>query len=232
MIAAMWAAVVMGCSEDNDVFVDESDNGDSSVVDVVEPLPDELRPVLTLGKRWVTEYVYSDESKNERIEEEVVGDTAVNDLDAKIISRKCSDGSLLRYAEREEGSTVYKRWSTTTTYPIEYAFLPAYDICPEGDKLTSPISVLNYTIEVADRGTIKLCGKMRRAIKITYGTEHDYWVEGVGPLFGRELVHPIVYPSHFNEPLCIRLLECYDGEEKIYDHAEFSEDLFEPEVSE
>lgn len=81
-------------------------------------------------------------------------------------------------------------------------------------------------------------GKVRRAVKTraTYGfrmefISEDYWVEGIGSLFGQESSY---YPQptfHVPaNPYAKRLRECYDGDKKIYDYREFKPELYIPEV--
>lgn len=98
---------------------------------------------------------------------------------------------------------------------------------------------LNYTISLISKGTVVLWGKTRRAAMVKIYrpragcTLYDYWIEGIGPIFG-------VVPYFADElpttalvnwkPLYIRLLECYDGDEKIYDFRTFSPDRYTPEV--
>ena len=53
----------------------------------------------------------------------------------------------------------------------------------------------------------------------------DYWVESIGPLRDSEYsnIDGIQSPG---PAYLVELLECYDGDEKIYDVKEFSHDLY------
>lgn len=112
-------------------------------------------------------------------------------------------------------------------------FRLSYDVDPEeGGVITS-----RYTSTIISKGVITLMGKERRAVKVWSGDEawaenpYDYWVEGIGPLFGQITNYNTHQPTGimvFFGNLYYRVLECYDGDEKIYDYREFRHELYKP----
>ena len=209
-----------------------------------EPLTEELRPVLTEGKRWVIEetskFIHVANSTTTTVWNKFVdGDTTAGGHSAKIVRACYDDGRVYGIPEvlREEDGKVYKFWQWNDGANIEYGNLVAskrelwglsYDITPQSYM---DILLDKEFIQLESRGTIVLQGKTRRAVKIRHehiymyhDVYYDYWVEGIGPLFGWHpdyrtySVMPTSSPDNIHWYV---LLECYDGDEKIYDRREF-----------
>lgn len=196
----------------------------------IEPLTDELRAIYSDGKRWV---VNEDPIKEKIVTYAVCGDTVFDGYNARVYSRLISDKmeySLSRII-REEGSRVYN------VYFISNQGLPEFRLSYDVDPQQGATYSSTYSTTVISRGVITLMGKERRAAKVWSGDEvwadnpYDYWVEGIGPLFGQIPNYNTMQPTGiwgiFGN-LYYRLLECYDGEEKIYDHREFKHELYKP----
>ncbi len=209
-----------------------------------EPLTEELRPVLTEGKRWVIEetYIrYRDLSTTTTVWDKIVnGGTYAGGNYAKVIRVRYADGHEYGIPEvlREEDGKVYKFWEWKDykgdgTYRQRELWGLSYDMNPQTDR----ISIGGFQVE--SRGTIVLQGKTRRVVKIrrginyeNYDVPYDYWVEGIGQLFGWHPDYRTYSIEHSPDGFYrYVLLECYDGDEKIYDHREFSEYLYVPEVT-
>ncbi len=82
-------------------------------------------------------------------------------------------------------------------------------------------------------GTMVLQGKTRRARELFYHLSPihnepyiDYWVEGIGSLRNRFLSYYTgpLWPTHHVEYM--PLIECRDGDDKIYDYREYKPSLF------
>ena len=205
-----------------------------------EPLTDEIRPVITDGKKWVRQEVwhYTGVEKNNDIYTTYVdGEIEIDGASAKAI--KCIEDEHYNNILREEDGVVYKRWEFIVDYGTmepEYKFMYAYDVNPqEGKTITDALS---QTITIQSKGTIVLSGKTRRAtmVKVDRGSDgllYDYWVEGIGSLFNLMAYHDETQQTTWLYnwmPMYEMLLECYDGDDKIYDHTEFSPDDYTPEV--
>lgn len=238
MFAALCAVAFSACDSD-----EPGANTDPEVPETpeepAEQLTDEIRPVLTDGKKWVFDvFTLKNPEGGKNSTYCVAGDTDINGVTAK----KIYSTSDIEVLMREENGLVSSYWKIETSYdmPITYDFLYSYDIDPEeGEFLQgSPSSIL-----IASKGTIELMGKTRRAVLVKdirfYGKDHlgayiyDLWVEGIGPLFGALLQHQWIVPStpkYTWWPVHHRLLECYDGDEKIYDYREFTPERYKPEV--
>lgn len=246
-IAAM--GLLYGCGNDSTV-VPEPEPGPpvDSVIEIPgEPLPDYIRPVLTEGKRWVKRGLDKDSVTYSPVYTEyVAGDTVIDGTSASIIIRKQEDKIIYTSYMTESGSVVY-RYTDYIYYGIPNGFAPIYDCYGTSEDLSTD----NFQRYVAvSRGIIVLQGKQRRCTKILSNKGYqkplcavDYWVEGIGPLFG---MTPYFWdgpfpsgggsavPNGYNVPGKMpyfwinELLECYDGDEKIYDYREFSPDLYHP----
>lgn len=235
--AALISGVCAGCNSESNVL-------DETLLDPiakVEPLSKEIRPMLTDGKKWVKKTItynsdFSDIKSEEIFTEEIVGDTVVQGIDAKVIIGYNDDGIYPQIPRvmYEDGSKIYSLWQTRRNPGgvYEYEFKLLCDIFPDEGATFQTL----YDITIISRGTITLMGKERRAAKVWSGfyffekAPYDYWVEGIGPLFNITSNYSTTLPSapiHIWGGHC-HLLECYDGEELIYDYREFSEDLYKP----
>ncbi len=232
---ALLSGVGVACDSESNALREP----DPEPIAKVEPLPEMIRPIFTDGKRWVKRTTTYNSDFTPKAEEtftqEVAGDTVVQGIAAKAIRAYNDDGSYPDpYVMYEDGSKIYQLWKTRP-YPVNnptYEFKLLYDIFPaEGAT-----SLTLYDITIISRGVITLMGKERRAAKVWSGfyffekAPYDYWVEGIGPLFNITPNYNTTIPStpmHVWGGHCT-LLECYDGEEKIYDYREFSDDLYRP----
>lgn len=214
------------------------DNADGMPSERIEPLPENLRSVLTDGKKWITEHAFSTSFVDDYIDTVIVdGDTHYEGYDAKTVKRLRDDGSEYGVLSvmREEDGKVYQFMDIEGGYdedfkPLRYRFYGLqYDLNAQCGDTIGPF--YEYVI-VVSRGTILLMNKMRRAVKVYCNFyrgeyQYDYWVEGIGPLFrgvpDYTIVRPTGHPVKYR-----RLLECYDGDKKIYDYREFNEDLYSP----
>ena len=208
-----------------------------------EPLTDEIRPVLTEGKKWVHKDVWDPYWGNtsENRTTYVKGDAEVDGIIGKSICHINRFGYETQYtAMAEENGVVYESWLT-----VEYVgdvgyesdkFKYAYEVDPQKDAENPEYGI--QVVTIMSKGTVVLMGKTRRAVMVKInrgynGVLYDYWVEGIGPLFGNTVRHDQILPSTplYNWlPMYSQLLECYDGDEKIYDYTEFKPELYKPEV--
>lgn len=192
-----------------------------------EPLTAELRPVLTDGKKWIVNIVYKDPSRNFRMTYYTDADTIVNNLPAKKIKWHNDDGagSDIFQIAREENGAVYDLQTNRE-------FKLSYDITPQSSE--TYMSPYFDSITIISRGTITLMGKTRRAVKVWSHryeyVNYDYWVEGIGPLWGQISFYQTEMAGEIsrNRQIYTQILECYEGDEKIYDHREFKPELYEP----
>lgn len=273
LIAAMMAVCVAACS-DNDA--DEPTGPDVPPMpptEQIEPLTDELRPILTEGKRWYVEagmvsMIYNTDIPAEYIPGNVtytctVGeDVTAKGLPAKKISvlnnetgNYWSDNPVPEafYVVNRNLKTPIMREENGVVYNLCHVGdhgAPADEIDPF-DKFVVSCNIVpdqsetypcyTYGTTIISRGTIVLQGKTRRAVKVwsdgwffidfPVADPYDYWVEGIGSLFGQMPYEAGMYPSQppFMYMDRYRLLECYDGDEKIYDYREFTPELYTEE---
>ncbi len=245
-IAAL--GLLYGCGNDSTVVPEPGPGPTDSVIEIPgEPLPDYIRPVLTEGKRWVKRSkdkpTSEDYSPNYTVV--IAKDTVLRGVTAKKILRVESDGttSLERIA-LEIDSRVYK--FDMVSFRPDYDCFPQFYIgFTDFKQIFTPVS----------KGIITLQGKQRRCTKVLVkahwysGLDYeatDYWVEGIGPLMGyTRNFYNGPFPSSVSPhtqftintyyefedqvwPWLNEVLECYDGDEKIYDYREFSPDLYFP----
>ena len=224
--------------------IDEDSIG--GLEDTIEPLTEYLRPALTKGKKWIRERKYDKESG-----EEVYLDTLFLGKDTVFLGRKCQLLVGEKYIEyfnqsfivpygavsEEDGKAYFLSFDADNT-----------DWCVMFDlnvRSADKIKAKTCTIQPLSRGTIVLMGRTRRAVKVkclrdtqlyhggeTYTYPYDYWVEGIGMLYGHYpmSVYPpaqSTFPNDYH-PIYYRLRECWDGDEKIYDYREFNDDLYTP----
>lgn len=227
LMATVMMATCVACGSE------ESDNPIEQPKEI-EPLTEYLRPTLTDGKKWLRERgsynssagVYDTETHTECVER----DTIVDGYTAKKVLVYMSDGTLLGYnIKREENGRVY---TLQPHYDLPDDKIWGLDFNTDAQDCETIHTALNHLVTIS-RGTITLMGKMRRAVKVwcridrDHQSPYEYWVEGIGPLFGHSPIYNSILPSTPLPKTCARLLECYDGEEKIYDYREFSDDLYE-----
>lgn len=207
-----------------------------------EPLTDEIRPVLTDGKKWTCKYMWADTKQDgiDIVNCHIDGETSVRGVNAKIIKHVNLQGEVLSTSfQREENGIISEEWPIEyyNSQPTGYYFLYAYEVNPQqGKQFTDHMS----KFKIISKGTIVLMGKTRRAVLIKEIRDgagkhyiYDLWVEGIGPLFGSKgFYEPGVptTPRYYLRPMYVKMLECYDGDEKIYDHREFSPERYNPEV--
>lgn len=253
ILAALLLCVACG-TDSGDEPTNKSELG-NTVTPAVPPelLTDYLRPVLTDGKRWVTQHMGSPDNLKDYIDTfQVCDDVYYEGYEAKKVVRLHGDGSIyeeehdpdmednsadnVRY-EREADGKVYRYYWEGHNYNssgelerLISSYTLQYDLNAQcGDK----IDPTREDVVVVSKGTIVLMGKTRRAVKVyinnyRFKYHYDYWVEGIGPLFDGVPDYRIVRPSTILKRYSY-LLECYDGDEKIYDFNEFDDSLYVPE---
>lgn len=250
--------IVLSCGCESSSVMDEPDPSDTitsglinedsiaNPEDTIEPLTEYLRPAMTKGKTWIRERKY------DRLEYgiEINLDTLFLGQDSVVNGRKCQMYDCDKYYEfmnqsfivsigavsEEDGKVYYLDFSHDDT---DWCVL--FDLNVQS---ADPIKAKTCTIIPLSRGTIVLMGCTRRAVKVRCTKDYelcgwndlvfpyDYWVEGIGMLYGH---YPLsVYPPQnfscreYNYPQYHRLRECWDGDEKIYDYREFSDELYTP----
>lgn len=237
IIMALYAVTFAACDSDEP----GGNNDPETPVEPAEPLTDEIRPVLTDGKKWTCMYMWADTKQNrfDIINCQVYGENTVDGVNVKIIKCVNSHDKESFYIQREENGIVTEEWPNENDYsqPTESDFLYAYEVNPEeGKQFTDHMS----GFKIISKGTIVLMGKTRRAVLVKETRDgigkhyvYDLWVEGIGPLFGSKGFYEPALPStprYYWRPMYVKMLECYDGDEKIYDHSEFSPERYKPEV--
>ncbi len=149
----------------------------------VEPLSDEIRPLLTDGKKWIVLYVYTDQRYNSAFADSVVDSHIHSDngFEYKVVTR-LPDYSFTRKDYLEVNGAVFG------SYPSG-SCLKRFDVNPkESISFPDTESHPSYSLTIVSRGKITLLGKERRAVKVWTGPKslfatYDYWVEGIGPLY-------------------------------------------------
>ncbi len=212
----------------------------------IEPLSDDIRPTYTDGKRWVCDRVDESHPKGTgQYEYQIVGDAVINEsvlgslayLSEAVYMTSAKKATFTNNKPqyyKEENGVAYLLGTTYIDGCTRYVYHPFWEINPSKSKQVADYYSLGI---IVSRGTITLMGKVRRAVKLLCPRDirklapYDYWVEGIGPLFGfKASYEPQPNCSYFGESYHIRLRECYDGDEKIYDYREFKHDLYVPEV--
>lgn len=216
-------------------------DGKSEETETVEPLTDYLRPILTDGKKWIVEYIRTPTLNDMVRTMTVAGDTIHKGYDAKVAKYTISDDPGHEEREkiyREEDGCLYQYMEIRGGMNSEGDFTQdeiwgaLWDLNAQCGDVFGPEYNNNYT--VVGRGTIVLMGKTRRAVKVYCNYyrgeyQYDFIVEGIGPLFGAEPSYEKIQPTGSSVEW-IRLLECYDGDEKIYDYEEFDASTYVPET--
>lgn len=236
ILAICSAAVVTCCGEDD--VINESDMGsDSSSSEVVEPLTENVRPTLTEGKMWIVDCpaVDGDDADDFRDTTVVSGRVSHDGYDAMYL-RKYQNGQVgdIRDIYREANGSVYRYIEMTVggigDEPMETRKFwgTVHDVNANCGDVFGPEESIGACV-IVSKGTIKLQGKMRRAVKVLCNYprgkyQYDIWVEGIGALFCGEPVYAVALPS-FNGRYN-RLRECYENGVKIYDCSEFTPELY------
>lgn len=205
---------------------------------VIEPLTAEHRPVFTKGKKWLvwSKCYMSRTSLNEII---CYDESSSNENGDKWVHADSGMWKDVPLYFKEEGSRVYYAKRDKV---INGKYTYTYSLCY--DSYLHKLDYDDYYFEkngkypdpdfsfILSRGVITLCGKTRRATKVIYtgieGCPVDYWVEGIGPLL--RVPTNLTISEYFNAYTIYwhTLLECWDGDNKIYDAREFSDDLYTP----
>lgn len=208
----------------------------------IEPLPTYVRPVFTTGKKWIIWDILVQSHVSDNLKDvhgNVIFHYAYDTVDSVgvPVAVVTDENGFPEGAFKEDGTGVWIYYTYSYMEETGNGLQPEMIIYRNSNLFYDSYINLSYfegnKIQWAEsRGTIVLMGKTRRATKmmhlnyLTNKTEFlDYYVEGIGPLFGN--------PLHQNKPQCSArvyhpLLECWDGDEKIYDAREFSHDLYTP----
>ncbi len=238
LLGIIVVAVCMSCGTDEPVV--DSEDVFIPYTGPIEPLSQDIRPTITDGKRWVYKNFYTKGVEPFINIDYIGGDTIFEGHNGEVISGKilCSsavswDGQMFVPVKKakvvkEEGGIVYSFWCEGIRFD-DIGFKYEYDVNPQSGM------IVNANVKILGRGIITLMGKERRAAKVMKyiwypegKTENiDYWVEGIGSLFGMIPDYTQVINSQ-PQFLYAQLLQCYDGDEKIYDYREFSHDLYQP----
>jgi lipoprotein len=210
---------------------------------ITDPLSPDIRPTLVVGKRWeyVREKIFPDHYDQDKYDEpftlKCTRDSVFDGYEGKVIRIVEKNGQSVPQDEihsieffyREDGPVVYhledvggymnpiwefqKHWWYDPSAGMEFRSLHGWEC-------------------VVSRGTIVLQGVERRALKIwTYKfltkvtPRYDYWVEGIGSLFGHNTIYDDYHWKQYNTD---KLLKCYEGDKLIYDSREFREELYTP----
>lgn len=208
----------------------------------VTPLNDSQHPIFTQGKKWLVWRLHisnpigssvspGNSSDNYLFEYGGMETDSDGNINALVMLGEYVDcrfkevGSSVwvynkytRYKRDEAGNSILEDY-----WEYEYSYDSYFD--PASQQI--PFS----EIRAESRGTIVFQGKTRRATKLIKDTNGqcefvDYWVEGIGPLFGFAMKVNKAKPMSVK--FVYKLLECWDGDEKIYDMREFNHDLYTP----
>lgn len=229
----LCSCYISACSTDepnSSKDVEETIISNSGHETTPEPLTDCIRPVLSDGKRWI--YEITESNRTERFTVNVERDTIVNGLSAKIVTKSTDDfwfAIPLSGIMREENGVVYNLFPVYgdifSHQPIGTNFVMMYDILA---SLPLEIETYNSYAIPESSGVIQLQGKLRRAVKVKFRDPdlgYDYWVESIGSLKGIVPFPVNIMPS-IPKPNMIPIIQCFDGDDLIYDISEFSDDLY------
>lgn len=250
MMAGMMAVSLAACSDNDADDPTDPDVPPTPPTEQVEPLTDELRPILTEGKRWIVEYGRVGGTNKTKYTCQIAGEETKKGLPAKIVKIQYTESGEFLDEDfdkvmREENGVVYKLCQVQDPYSVPedeiestQEFVLSCNVVPDHSET---YECYGYGTTIISRGTIVLQGKTRRAVKVWSNGHffidypgvdpYDYWVEGIGSLLGQMPDKNYVYPSTATENWRgrYRLLECYDGDEKIYDYREFTPELYTEE---
>lgn len=252
VLAASLIAICSACSdnghEPDGAFPskgngEEGDNPQEEIV--VEPLTADIRPLLVDGRKWI----YGDSAGHVAYTATIVGDTIFDGGRCKILRRTYEPdyeeyftpkvyGRLGQHLSpailREDNDTVFQYTYNYHLSPVDTIMDPNYDDQWDRgmDLKRNPGEYVignRNCLEVESHGTVVVMGKTRRALKAkvvdSFGRDtqdYDYWIEGIGSTEG------IVF-DFYKGPMPTTvfsfpgiLLECWDGDEKIFDWKKFN----------
>lgn len=212
---------------------------DDQTTDSIEPLSESLIPFYKEGRKWITESQY-ESGECRKIERTAIRKTNIDGCEAWEVEGKFDDNTWTMYYWEDNGKH-YKRNPQDYIDHHNESWGLEFDIyATKADSIKD-----SYYLYPVSRGTVVTMGKTRRALKVhipydmaMYNTtkpygyilrskyEYDYIIEGIGFVYGHELCRRLVLPTGPFGPKYIRLLECWDGDEKIFDHNDFSEEKF------
>lgn len=213
---------------------------------ITEPLSAEVRTEMTIGKRWNYKNFLSDGSIQESsciVGGETVVECQYTDYNAKVLV-SCNNGIA---GDLDHGTPVWEN-NGIVYFLQDCDEAPGIVAAPGSengwgfalDHIVNPTEGKIYNgsyhdIKLLSRGTVVFQGVERRAVKVEMlrgqegQTKIDYWVEGIGSLFGLYVDYSYTRPcgsDHFRYSLELRLMKCYDGDKLIYDYNEWREELY------
>ena len=205
----------------------------------VEPLSEQVRPIYVDSRRWYRVSVYEKQSNNSCFTQTTNGNA---DLEGTITKRFSSyyEGGTRTSTDYfiEDNTTVYEAYAGESyyfkgEYHCDWDYKIAYDVYPSASA-SFPCYLQSADLTIVSRGTITLRGKTLRAAKVWTGKRYqhrlpyDYWVEGIGSLFGLIGEYDCVYSSCCSPQPFDLLIQCVDKNgELIYDYRDFDPDLYE-----
>lgn len=210
---------------------------------ITEPLSAEVRTEMTIGKRWDYKSFLSDGRINDYsciVGGETVVECKYTDYNAKVLVSY--DNGIAD--DLNHGSPVWE--NNGTVYYLQDLDYPGIVAAPGSDNgwgfavdhIVNPTEGKIYNgsfhdVKLVSRGTVVLQGVERRAVKVERlrgrkgQTKIDYWVEGIGALFGLRVDYDYVMPCDFwGYVIETRIMKCYDGDKLIYDYNEWREELY------
>lgn len=203
-----------------------------------EPLSTELQPMLVDGRKWV----YGHSNYSFRYSYIIDGEEEFEGIEAKRIYMSYDRENDTKYNDefmpaREENGKVY-HFNTFVTGKLpdivinEKRWNLVYDMnLQTGDEFNT--SEEKFIVE--SRGTIVTMGKTRRALKVKVigifvgRPEYDYWVEGIGSVKYQDPYWSSGDMPTMSLPFDKRLLECWEGNTKIFDYKQFNEQTYKPD---
>ena len=188
---------------------------------ITDPLSPDIRPTLVVGKRWeyVLEQVWPDHYDEDKYDEpftlKCTRDSVFDGYEGKVIREVERNGRPVpelystEYFYREDGPVVYHLEHTGAEYDYgDGSWTPIWEF--QKHWWYDPSAGMEFRSLhgwecVVSRGTIVLQGVERRALKVwTYKflakvtPRYDYWVEGIGSLFGHDPIYDETQHRHSN----------------------------------
>ncbi|MDE5685325.1 MAG: hypothetical protein K2I26_02080, partial [Paramuribaculum sp.] len=207
----------------------------------VGPLSENFRPIYVDGRRWSRVMVWEKQTRDNRYyTEEVTGNV---DLDVAIAKKLRHRPDF--YPDLydtwdylvEDGGIVYEGCPGELYYfngelKRHWSLKTLYDVFPsESNELTSRLCAVQA--KIISRGIMTLRGRQLRAAKVKIDKlmynriQYDYWVEGIGSLFGFIIDNNPIY-TMFTGGRFDLLVQCVDKNgQLIYDYRDFDPDLYE-----